>query len=90
MRPAARRPYRLSETFRPSRRRLRRVVERMHRCGRLPCQPQSALEAVIAVHDVLRAEGRPLDPAVAPRAEVDESVLRAVEVREMVLAGVWP
>ncbi len=62
----------------------------MHRCGRLPCQPQSALEAVIAVHDVLRAEGRPLDPAVAPRAEVDESVLRAVEVREMVLAGVWP
>lgn len=87
---AARRPYRLSETFRPSRRRLRRVVERMHRRGWLPCEPQSALEAVIAVHDVLRAEGRPLDPAVAPRAEVDETVLRAVEVRDLIRAGLWP
>ena len=82
-----RRPRRLSDTFRPSRRRLRRVAERLHRRGRLPCDPDSALDAVVAVHDVLQAEGRSLDPD-APDA--DATLLRAIEVRDLIRAGVWP
>ena len=62
----------------------------MHRRGRLTCDPQSALDAVIAVHDVLRAEGRPLDPAVASSREVGATLLRAIEVRDLIRAGLWP
>jgi|GEM_PF-2946804 len=62
----------------------------MHRRGRLTCDPESALDAVVAVHDVLRAEGRPIDPSSASSAAVDAAVLRAVEVRDLVRAGLWP
>ncbi len=62
----------------------------MHRRGRLTCDPLSALDAVVAVHDVLRSEGRPLDPADAEAGEVDATVARAVEVRDLIRAGLWP
>ena len=52
--------------------------------------PESGLRAVIAVHDVLRAEGRPLDPAVASSREVGATLLRAIEVRDLIRAGLWP
>lgn len=60
----------------------------MYRAGRLTCDPQSALDAVIAVHDVLRAEGRALDGRRPSQARA--MVLRAVEVRDLVRAGLWP
>ncbi len=62
----------------------------MHRRGQLTVGPQSALEAVVAVHDLLRAEGRPTDPEAATRAEIDATVLRAVELRDLIRAGLWP
>ena len=62
----------------------------MHRRGRLTCDPQSALDAVIAVHDVLRTEGRRLDPRVASAEELDATLKRAVEVRDLIRAGLWP
>ena len=42
---------------------------------------------MVAVHDVLRAEGRSFDPDAK---DVDATVLRAVEVRDLIRAGLWP